>query len=82
MLADDPKLLTFLFGSSQAQLQLAPASLRRAAKAFSSGEQILVNSALDLWCGEGRTNLADIAFRLDASRLGHVLAAVRCAAAG
>jgi hypothetical protein len=82
MLADDPKLLEFLFGTSQTQLKGSPALLRCAAKAFSSGEQILVNSALDLWSDDGRTSLSDLAFRLDARRLRNVLTAVCCAAAG
>jgi hypothetical protein len=76
LLANDPKLLDFLLKPCRTELRASPERLKQAARCFSSGEQILVRAALDIWDDCGQVKLADIVFRLDQTRLEAFLLAV------
>lgn len=76
LLANDPMLLDFLLKPCRTALCAPPARLRREARCFSSGQQILVKTALDIWGDYGSVQLSDIIFRLDELRLSSFLLAV------
>jgi hypothetical protein len=63
------KLLAFLFESKLPQLKRDPKELLQDMGVFSSGEQILIRIALDLWDGSGGTYLWDIFQGLDRDTL-------------
>jgi hypothetical protein len=71
-----PELEQFLFKAETPNLNEPPDVLLRQIGAFSSGEQILVRVALDLWSGEGRTHLFDVLHRLDDRNFTNVMAAI------
>lgn len=60
-----PKLLDFLFEPSIPRLKDEPEKLLAEANVFSSGEKILIQVALDLWNGSGKSLFWDIIHRLD-----------------
>lgn len=68
LLANDPRLLEFLFHPCRSRLARSAATLRRSAGAFSSGQQILVRIALDIWDDAGHVRLSDVVYRLDPVR--------------
>lgn len=76
LLANDPMLLDFILKPCRTALCAPPAWLKRKARCFSSGQQILVRTALDIWGDYGRVPLTDIIFRLDSVRLSSFLLAV------
>lgn len=59
------KLLEFLFESDRSKLRQEPEILLERAAGFSSGEQILLRVALDLWCGAGGVSLWHVIEHLD-----------------
>ena len=71
------KLLDFLFEPGEPRLRLEPEHLLFNAGVFSSGEQILVRLALDLWDGSGNVRLWDIIDRLDDENYRNVLLGLR-----
>lgn len=75
--AKHPKLLHFLFDRHEPCLRQDAETLLNDAGVFSSGEKILVQVALDLWCGQGEARLWDIVERLDLSNYQNVLAGLR-----
>src|SRR5690348_6304225 len=75
LLADDPNLLVFFFGSSTSQLAAPSATLLREARAFTSSEQVLVRLALDMWDGSGKCTLEDVLAGLDETRLQNAISA-------
>ena len=76
LMANDPMLLDFILKPCRTALCASPARLLREARCFSSGQQILVRTALDIWGDYGRVKLTDIVFRLDLVRLSSFLLAV------
>lgn len=76
LLANDPKLLDFILAPCRTRLTAPPEDLLVEAGCFSSGEQILVKAALDIWDDCGEVKLTDIIFRLDRLRLEAFLLAV------
>jgi hypothetical protein len=71
-----PALEKFLFQSRVPRLNEPPDVLLNQAGCFSSGEQILIRVALDLWSGEGGTKLSDIIHRLDDNNFTNVMAGI------
>ena len=72
-----PQFLEFLFEREDARLREAPEQLLAEARAFSTGEQILIRVGLDLWCGLGNVHLWDIVERLDEDNYHQVLLGLR-----
>jgi hypothetical protein len=65
LLCKHPKLLDFIFNDSHPTLRAHPEKLLIQAEAFSTGERILIQVALDLWDGSGKTQFLDIIYKLD-----------------
>ena len=49
LLANDPKLLEFLFSANRPRLNSSPKKLLEDALGFSCGQQLLLRLALDIW---------------------------------
>ncbi len=78
LLANDPKILRFLFAPCSQRL-CAPANcLLEDAGVLSSGEQIMVRLALDVWSDEGGTSLWDVINVLDEVRFEGFMLALEC----
>jgi hypothetical protein len=76
LLANDPKLLDFLFNDERSGLALPAEELKELSGTLSGGEQILVRTALDLWDESGGVQICDIIYRLDRIRLHGFLLAI------
>jgi hypothetical protein len=76
VMANDPKLLDFLFDSSRCRLRALPQTLKKSARAFSSGEQVLICICLDIWDDCGGVRLTDVIYGLDRLRLSGVMLAI------
>ena len=76
MLRDDPCLLDFLFDPSEAELCVSPSVVLDRFHFLSSGEQLLIRVALDIWSGEGHAEVRDILSTLDPYRFDDVIQAL------
>ncbi len=65
LLESRPGLLCFLFYKDHLRLQAPADKIISESGGLSSGEQILITIALDLWCASGKTNIYDILTTLD-----------------
>ncbi|MCB9085777.1 MAG: hypothetical protein H6624_15625 [Bdellovibrionaceae bacterium] len=65
LLASFPGFLLFLFNKEKPELRADAKSLKKFAQSFSSGEQVLINIAIDIWNGEGGIHFNDIYEILD-----------------
>jgi hypothetical protein len=72
-----PKLLHFLFDRHEPCLRQDAETLLYEAGVLSTGEQILIQVALDLWSGEGGARLGEIVERLDPGTYFNLLAGLR-----
>jgi ArsR family metal-binding transcriptional regulator len=72
-----PKLLDFVFYPDRPELRDEPDVLLQDAGCFSTGEQVLIRIALDLWTGEVEVKLWDMIQRLDQSNYQNVLLGLR-----
>ena len=71
-----PYLLRFLFEDRSPRIRFQPMELRRRAANFSSGEQLLIRVALDVWSGSGNAKIWQILETLDADNFLNVLVAL------
>jgi hypothetical protein len=71
-----PNLLEFLFEGEQPRIRLRGLEMRRAAICFSSGEQLLLRVALDMWSGSGNAKIWQLLETLDAGNFANVLNAL------
>ena len=78
LLANDPKILRFLFRPGVESLWAPAEDLLWESGVLSSSEQILVRLALDIWSDEGGARLWDAVSRLDAVRFESFLLAMEC----
>ena len=76
LLRGHPRLMAFLFHPTEARLKASPKELLYKASAFSSGEYILVQVALDFWDGSGDALLSDLYATLDGDAYFQVLMAI------
>ena len=76
LFSGDERLIQFLFHHKETRLRSSPDDLLVEARAFSHGELLLVQTAIDIWCGEGGTPLSDLLSVLDDERFLHVLQAL------
>ncbi len=60
-----PGLKSHMFGQDKFRLCAEPEDILENALGLSSGEQILLKIALDLWSGSGQTDLYDLLTTLD-----------------
>ncbi|MGE3759869.1 MAG: hypothetical protein AB7H97_19035 [Pseudobdellovibrionaceae bacterium] len=71
-----PELLDFLFEKDEPRIRLEPLELRKQALCFSSGEELLVRVALDVWSGSGNAKIWQLIETLDCDNLSNVLEAL------
>lgn len=76
LLANDPQLLDFLFTKDRRYLNGSPEDIIISMGMFSSGEQLLIRAALDLWSSSGSCSVGDIIKTLDDCRFESFLLAV------
>lgn len=72
----DERLLQLMFHHKEPRLRSSPVDLVKEARGLSSSEFILVQVALDVWCGEGKASLSDILSALDDENLLRFLTAI------
>ena len=70
---NNSKLLEFFFSLTQPRLSRPPEQILKDARVFSSGEQVLVSVALDIWDGSGATKLMDVFAKLETSQAANIL---------
>ncbi len=68
-----PKLLSFLFDPHSPVLRAQPEALMKESRDFSSGEDLLVRVALDMWSGSGEAYVYELIEILDNTNLFNVL---------
>ncbi len=68
LLSNDNKLLGLLFHENHEGLRAEPEEIIEFARGYSTGQQLLVRIALDIWSGGGKANLWDILTTLDLVR--------------
>jgi len=61
----DERLTYFFFHHKKAELRLGAEDLLQEAKSLSLGEYLLIQAALDCWCGEGQMSLSSALTFLD-----------------
>ncbi len=76
LFANDPSLLNFLFTPSRDELSSSPEDLLCWSGALSSGQQILIKIALDIWSGAAQASLEEILATLDSYRFENFLLAL------
>ncbi len=77
ILLDHPQLEEFLFHPSEARLRETPDQILKLSKSFSSGEQVLLRVALDIWSGTGDAKVSHLLRVLDEQSLVNVLNGLR-----
>lgn len=60
LFGDRKDLLSWLFDTSRARLRFSAEALKRNCRGMSSGDQILIKIAIDLWCEQGGTQITDL----------------------
>lgn len=78
LLANDPWLLRLLFDDDPVRLSAPPDSILKETKGLSSGQQLLIRIALDIWSGDGHAKLWDIVSVLDGIRFEGFMLALEC----
>lgn len=71
-----PKLLEFFFEKHEARIRFESKEMLKEAGCFSSGEQILIRVALDLWSGSGNALVWQMVEVLDHENFSNVLKAL------
>lgn len=69
-------LLDFFFDPKEPRISHEPMEMLRLSRGFSSGEQILIRVALDIWSGSGNTKVWNLLESLDEESLSKVLKAL------
>jgi hypothetical protein len=73
LLDSDKRLMDFLFDPEKPRLRKRAGVLKEDAWCFSHGEQILIRTALEIWCGSGHVFLWELLESLDDRNLRRVL---------
>ena len=71
-----PNLLQFFFEPERPRVRFEPMEMRKRARCFSSGEELLVRVALDIWSGSGNAKIWQIIEILDSGNFSNVLEAL------
>ena len=77
LFAKHPELLWFVFDPHKPKLADSPEKLIKQSEVFSSGEQLLVQIALDLWNGSGGLGFIARLGRLDSQNFDQVIQTLR-----
>jgi len=70
-----PALIDWMFREDKPELKASPGQILKRAGAFSTGEKILIQLALDIWSGDGATKILDLD-RLDPGNFKNALSAI------
>lgn len=73
ILGNHPEILEFLFEKDRPRLNHEPEILLSRSAGFSSGQRVLIRTALDLWNGSGEVKLWQIIEDLDANNYKNVI---------
>lgn len=65
LLSKHPKLLDYIFCSTDPRLRASASEIKTDANSLSAGKNLLVRLALDIWSGEGEINFNEIYQTLD-----------------
>lgn len=76
LFANDSYLLDFLFTPTRDELSSSPEDLLRWSGAMSSGQQVLIKIALDIWSGSAQASIDEILATLDSYRFENFLLAL------
>ncbi len=79
MFQADDRLLEFVFNPVKAELRTCPQTLTEESRCLSSGEQILIRVALDIWSAEGSATVGELLTALDYPRFEDVIRAMKSA---
>jgi hypothetical protein len=71
-----PELLEFFFEKERPRIRFQAIEMRRHAAGMSSGEQLLLRVALDVWGGSGNAKIWQLIETLDSGNLANVLKAL------
>lgn len=77
LFATNDKLLTFVFDKDEPRLRAKPHQLVTEARSLSSGENVLVRLALDIWNDTGGVRITELLSRLDPTNFHNAIAALR-----
>lgn len=72
----DPEMVGWLFRSNKPEIFADPETVMKEAGAFSSGQKILIQVALAVWCWYECANIVDICRRLDGKNFQAVMNAM------
>lgn len=72
----DTLLMKFIFDFEKPRLRLNAEELLLQAKVLSSGEQLLVAAAIDIWCENGNFNFASALSALDDTNMSRLVRAI------
>jgi len=72
----DERLIYFLFHHKKTELRESPRTLLEEARAFSHGEFLLIQVAIDIWCDQGGAKLSDLFSVLDDDNIFRLLCAI------
>ena len=76
LLDNDERLVRFLFHSTKSQLSTTPEILKAKMKCFSSGEQVLLLIAMDIWGTYGGIHFDDLYTNLSPSSFKNCITAL------
>ena len=74
--SNHPKLLEFFFDPEKPRVRFEPMDMLKGAGCFSSGEQVLIRVALDVWSGSGNAKIWQLLEKLDHDNFSNVLKAL------
>jgi hypothetical protein len=77
LLNKHPKLLPFIFHPKEPILGQSPEILIQQARAFSSGELLLVRLAIDIWSQDSSVGFMEVVWNLDPENFENTLAVLR-----
>lgn len=76
LLNTDARLMKFLFDFSKPRLRLPVDELMQQTQGLSRGEQLLVQAAVDIWCGEGNFKFAAALNTLDDTNISRLIRSI------
>ena len=71
-----PELLEFFFEKTQPRIRFIAEDMRKEAAGYSSGQQILIRVALDMWSGSGNAKIWQMLETLDPDNFRNCLKAL------
>jgi len=76
LLKDCPHLMGKIFKPNQCELIASPQQITGNMQLLSTGEKVLVKTALDFWNGSGKVAFADVLYRLSPNNIKNLQTAI------